>query len=1147
MNKTALTKTYTKDIQNSCLNSKKIVLSLATISFLASCTHATLTPEIKTYEETNRHAKARSGLQSRNSNNETINNLQISTKTISGTGNTLVIESSGTITISNDGQQAVNFQPNSSTSTFLNKGTLIGGNNTASVQLGANGNNGVNIETFDNQGIIGNGSSKFGVTVFLGGGKDNSKSIINNFSNSGTIHSNAGESIYFGNANISSFVNSGTIKSKQGAGVNISQGTSIGNFNNSGTIEGKKVGVRVNSTINTFVNSGLITTTVKGVHWSDGIGINANVKTLKNTGTIQGFSAPIKSSGGTIETLINEGTMKGESIGIYMSGGLVKTLINSGTINQNNSATWAAGIKLQNNSTIENIINTGSISSNAFGISVTGGKFGTLTIKDGGMVYGKYSAIGVGRSQTLGDLYIDGRSNNGTVSGIYSEEHGILLENNSQTQKIELKNGGIIKGNIDGIRLINSASLSGEMILSGEGSRVEGGRGAGILNRSGKIEGSITIKDGATVTATSNRAIANSGSGSITGGITVSGKNTKLEGNIINIDNASIGSDIKIEGGAKVEGGLVNQGNGSISGSVQVSGGGSIDSITNEGNGVISGSITVDKNSKLDSITNTSTSSTGISGSITNNSDNKLEISNSGNIGGKIESTGSADMVISNSNGGTISGGISSSGSGSTSISNSQGSTINNGITVSGSAQVEISNQGSVGKDENGNTVTNNGSGSVGIKDWLVSTDKNTGKLNTVVIGGRRAVNVKVENITVDQSNVDLEELNDINNIISGVNQNNIGNIGTNGSGEISLSYDPITGKLTTDFNLNASISGATFRSLISTTSRRSTFIDNVMGNSMQSFALASSSKSQSIAMSEKGNLYADASDYIKSDLNNGSYGSNKEHSLFILPYTSSQNVELSLNEESKGHTKGTIIGYSTLKDSGIYGVYAGYEDTKMGSTYFDINNRTYYAGLKYFNTLFTTEKGQEVYIKAQGKAALIKNDLTEKIGNNEAKAEPNSYAYGVNTALGMNFISNKDIFSPEIGLAYEGGYTEAFSMKDTIGQATVKGGERTYTNYLNLFSTKTSLTWFRDWLPNLKTSVELGAKFNINPKVEAEARFGNIKVSDEFDLPRVQKFVSTSFIVPVNEAFYFSLNYNGMFDKDGNTHTGFAQFNYLW
>lgn len=824
MNKTALTKTYTKDIQNSCLNSKKIVLSLATISFLASCANATLNSEIKTYDEANKNPKARSAsvYSSQSSSNTTINKSLNSTHTISGSNNTLIVESSGTIQVSGNNNKAVDFTQGSSTTTFKNQGTLIGGSNAASVNLGTNNQNGATIETFTNEGIIGNGSSKFGVTVW---GNSNNKSTINNFTNSGTIYSNTGESIYFGNAKISSFANSGTIKSKQDTGVNISQGTSsIGNFNNSGTIEGKSMGVNVRSTIDTFVNDGLIAAT------NNGIQINANVKTLTNKGTIKGDGISIRLNG-TIETLTNEGIMDGKSTGIYMNKGFVKTLTNSGTINQNNSATWAAGIKLQSNSTIENIINTGSIHSNAFGISVTGGKFGTLTIKNGGAVYAKYSAIGVGRSQTLGDLYIDGSS-----SKIYGEENGIALDANSRTQKIELKNGGIIKGKIHGIRLDDGASLSGEMILSGEGSRVEGGSGAGILNRSGKIEGSITIKDGATVTATSNHAIANYRSGSITGGITVSGKNTKLQGNISNIGNAYIGSDIKIKDGAKVEGGLVNQGNGSISGSVQVSGGSSIDSITNEGNGVISGSITVDKNSKLDSITNTSTSSTGISGSITNNSDNKLEISNSGNIGGKIESTGSADMVISNSNGGTISGGISSSGSGSTSISNSQGSTINNGITVSGSAQVEISNQGSVGKDSNGNTVTNNGSGSVGIKDWLVSTDKNTGKLNTVVIGGSGKDNVKVENITVDQSNVDLEELNDINNIISGVNQNNIGNIGTNGSGEISLSYDPITGKLTTDFNLNASISGATFRSLISTTSRRSTFIDNVMGNFCFSF-----------------------------------------------------------------------------------------------------------------------------------------------------------------------------------------------------------------------------------------------------------------------------------------------------------------------
>lgn len=1003
--------------------------------------------------------------------------------------------------------------------------TTINTSETVQINISDSGPHTIIIEAGGTLGSIGNNDR-----IIYAHANGSNTLTLTNLTNKGTINGNVNvehDNDFKGTITVNTFENTGQVNGQIYMGVwGGNSGTlNIDKFNNSGTIA--------------------VSNNNQGVFFE---GKNTNIQTFNNNGFISG-SEGVSLSSGTINSFNNNGTINGNSSGIFVLGGIIQTLENSGTIISNGNYSNHAGIKLENGGSIENIINTGTIESNYSGIMVTYGKFGTLTIKDGGVIHGKYIGIGVGQWQTLGDLYIDGASSkkDGTASGVYGDSYGISLDVGSRTQKIELTNGGVIKGDISGIRLDSGASLSGEMILSGEGSRVEGGRDAGIFNFGGKIEGSITVKDGATVTSSSGQAISNSGSGSITGGITVSGENTKLEGNIINADSASIGSDIKIEGGAKVEGGLVNQGNGSISGSVQVSGGSTIDSITNEGNGAISGSITVDKDSKLDSITNTSTSDTGISGSITNNSDNKLEISNSGNIGGKIESTGAADMVISNNGGGTISGGISSSGSGNTSISNSQGSTINNGITVSGSAQVEISNQGSVGKDENGNTVTNNGSGSVGIKDWVVSTDKETGKLDTVVVGGSGKDNVKVENITVDQSNVNLEELGNINNIISGVNQNNIGNIGTNGGGEISLSYDPLTGKLSTDYHLNASISGATFRSLISTTSRRSTFIDNVMGNSMQTFALASSSKSQSIAMSEKGNLYADASDYIKSDLNNGSYGSNKEHSLFILPYTSSQNVELSLNEESKGHTKGTIIGYSTLKDSGIYGVYAGYEDTKMSSTYFDINNRTYYAGLKYFNTLFTTEKGQEVYIKAQGKAALIKNDLTKKIGNNEAKAEPNSYAYGVNTALGMNFISNKDIFSPEVGLAYEGGYTEAFSMKDTIGQATVQGGERTYTNYLNLFSTKTSFTWFRDWLPNLKTSVELGAKFNINPKVEAEARFGNIKVSDEFDLPRVQKFVSTSFIVPVNEAFYFSLNYNGMFDKDGNTHTGFAQFNYLW
>ncbi|WP_435369849.1 beta strand repeat-containing protein, partial [Campylobacter jejuni] len=620
-------------MQNSCLNSKKIVLSLATISFLASCAHATLTPEIKTYEETNRHAKARSGLRSGSTNNKTINSLQNSTETVRSTGNTLVIESGGTIQVSGNNSQAVNFQSNSSTTTFLNRGILIGGNNTASVQIGASNSSGATIETFDNRRIIGNGFSKFGITVW---GNGSSKSSITNFTNSGTIHSNTGESIYFSNVNISSFTNSGTIKSNRGKGVNIVGGASIENFSNSGTIKS-------NSAYGVF------------------LGNNSKATTFTNSGTINGTYSVFFDPNSKATTFTNNGAISGSSSGIFVFGGNIQTLINSGTIISSSRSTSDAGIKLERGGSIENIINTGTIKSNYSGIMVTWGKFGTLTIRDGGVVRGEYIGIGVGRYQALGDLYIDGQTkNNNTVSGVYGKSYGISLDIGSRTQTIELTNGGVIKGDISGIRLDGDASLSGEMILSGEGSRVEGGSDAGIFNFGGKIQGSITVKEGATVTATSKQAISNVGSGSITGGITVSGKNTKLEGNIINADSASIGSNIKIENGAKVEGGLVNQGSGAISGSVQVSGGSTINSITNTGSGSISGSVQVSDGSTIDSITNEGNGA--ISGSITVDKNSKLDsITNEGNgaISGSVQVSGGSTIdSITNTGNGAISGSI---------------------------------------------------------------------------------------------------------------------------------------------------------------------------------------------------------------------------------------------------------------------------------------------------------------------------------------------------------------------------------------------------------------------------------------------------------------------------------------------------------
>ncbi|OEW67854.1 autotransporter outer membrane beta-barrel domain-containing protein, partial [Campylobacter sp. BCW_4323] len=760
------------------------------------------------------------------------------------------------------------------------------------------------------------------------------------------------------------------------------------NLTNKGTINGK-VAVEHDKdftgtiTVNTFENTGQVNGQIYMGIWG-GQG-TLTVDKFENSGTItasnndQGvFFQGLANNKSTINNFNNTGVISSTNKeAVRFTHTNVQTFTNNGSINSGGGS----GVNLSS-ATIENFKNTKTIKTSG-------------TAEPNESFAGLYASSGV----NLYSSTIKTFDNSGFISG----KVGVNLSNGIID---DFKNSGTIEGTSGANKLAGAINIQS---VYSSGSTIKNFENTGLIKN--QNANGIFIGDGNKIETLTNKGTIEAGNNGITfyafdtnkkpvniGKITIeSGGVIKAGNDAIHIDgskNGIEGEGIEVKAGGRLEGGnagIYIGGGKQVNTSINVSG------TIQGGNGGIINTGTIGKEGQ-------------------EKQEYGITIENEGLI---ASAKGSG---ILNTDNGIIYGNIFNRSNNNLSLKNDSDATITSGIKNEGGGTIFVNNQGTIDKDNSGNHLTNSGSGSIVIEDWLVTTDKDTGKLDTVVVGGSGKDNVKVENITVDQSNVNLDELGNINNIISGVNQGNIGNIGTNGGGEISLSFDPITGKLTTDFNLNASISGATFRSLISTTSRRSTFIDNVMGNSMQSFALASSSKSQSIAMSEKGNLYADASDYIKSDLNNGSYGSNKEHSLFILPYTSSQNVELSLNEESKGHTKGTIIGYSTLKDSGIYGVYAGYEDTKMGSTYFDINNRTYYAGLKYFNTLFTTEKGQEVYIKAQGKAALIKNDLTKKIGNNEAKAEPNSYAYGVNTALGMNFISNKDIFSPEIGLAYEGG-----------------------------------------------------------------------------------------------------------------------------
>lgn len=329
---------------------------------------------------------------------------------------------------------------------------------------------------------------------------------------------------------------------------------------------------------------------------------------------------------------------------------------------------------------------------------------------------------------------------------------------------------------------------------------------------------------------------------------------------------------------------------------------------------------------------------------------------------------------------------------------------------------------------------------------------------------------------------------------------------------------------------------------------RRSAFIDSVVGNSMKSLSNMFNTPSAFVVSSfeDRDTYYADLSSLISSDILFSSKES-KKHSLFFLPYHSYQKTELSLGEYSKGNINGIITGYSTKINNALYGMYMGHEKINMQSTYFDINNKAYYTGLKYFNNFYALDENKEIYIKLDSKFTFINNDLTKKISDNLAKANPKTYGYAATASIGINFIQGDNVFSPEISAAYEGGYTQSYSMEDIQGSATVKGGERHYANKLNLFSAKTGFSWYRDWHPHFKTLAEGGVKININPLTTSSARFGTIYAKDSYLLPRVSEFIGASFIIPLNSAFYLSLNYTGNFDKNGVMHTGYTKFNYMW
>ncbi|EAI3414942.1 hypothetical protein E4I78_08150, partial [Campylobacter jejuni] len=509
---------------------------------------------------------------------------------------------------------------------------------------------------------------------------------------------------------------------------------------------------------------------------------------------------------------------------------------NSGTITafEKNQGVFFQGLA-DNKSTINNFNNTGVISStNKEAVQFT--HTNVQTLKNSGTIQSSSSsqdpnnwntqAIYVGNStiQTFinsGTLKGDGRKDPGGPNGAAYASSGVNLQASTITN---FDNSGILSGRV-GINISSTTidnfkntgtieGTSGAKQLSGavfiqswrtSSSTIKNFENTGLIkNQNGNA---IFIGDGNKIETLTNKGTIEAGNNGITfyafdtnkkpvniGKITIEkGGVIKAGNDAIHIDgskNGIEGEGIEVKEGGRLEGGnagIYIGGGKQVNTSINVSG-----TIQGGNGGIINTGTIGQKDAEVQT--------------------HGITIENEGLI---ASAKGSG---ILNTDNGIIYGNIFNKSNNNLSLKNDSDATITSGIKNEGSGTIFVNNQGTINKGDNGNHVTNNGNGSIIIEDWVVSTDKDTGKLDTVIVGGDGKDNVKVDNITVDQGNADLDGIGDINDIISGVKPDNIGNIGTNGSGEIDLIYDPITGKVHKRFDLSASISGATFRSLISTT-----------------------------------------------------------------------------------------------------------------------------------------------------------------------------------------------------------------------------------------------------------------------------------------------------------------------------------------
>ncbi|WP_321062179.1 hypothetical protein [Helicobacter sp.] len=326
----------------------------------------------------------------------------------------------------------------------------------------------------------------------------------------------------------------------------------------------------------------------------------------------------------------------------------------------------------------------------------------------------------------------------------------------------------------------------------------------------------------------------------------------------------------------------------------------------------------------------------------------------------------------------------------------------------------------------------------------------------------------------------------------------------------------------------------AVVQSAVNNSITRSAFVGNVVNTAVNS-ALASLNNFNRVSYNDEEVDFEKLEKYaaVSSDVTDQTYA--KDSNVYVMPYYRSTSVDLADGSSLDADTYGIVLGGNkNLGNAGVIGLFLGYENADGSANTLDTEDDTFFGGINYYKTLGGTST-YDYFVKGMLRLANTSSDLTRQ---GQGTSSVDTFSYGIEANVGMNFYNGIHTITPEVGLSYDRAEVDGFTL-----------GEVTYDDAgINLPVAKVGLNWLAQFTESVSTNVGVGIRYNLNDDYTTSLKIPNGGAySTKTDLGDFYYYLNLGVNYAITSNWELGVMYNGDFSSDASSHSGFVKLGYWW